>query len=277
MKILKNKTELGSFLAEIRNKGSKIGLIPTMGSIHNGHLSLVRRSKKEGFFSIVSIFVNPTQFEDLKDFENYPRNEESDLKKLIKGNCDALYFPLAIDLYPNGIKSKKTIFEYRDILCDKFRTGHFDGVTTVVHSLFNIVQPSAVFFGEKDFQQLKIINKLIEQNNIPLKLKNCTSIRLKNGMSLSSRYNNFTSEQKNLFNHIAIKINEYVEILRQKIDIDNLKRLSQHLLNYKSIKIDYIEIRDEDNLKLTQVNNRARLFIAFYIDNIRIIDNFKLY
>ena len=277
MKILENKRELDELLAKIRTNGTKIGLIPTMGSIHNGHLSLVENSIKENFFSITSIFVNPTQFNDLKDFKKYPQNKKQDIEKLNTVKCDAVFFPQIEELYPEGIKRKKTISKYRDILCDKFRPGHFDGVTTVVKSLFDIVTPDAVFFGEKDFQQLKIIKELIKKNNFPIQLIDCPSVRSKNGMSLSSRYNNFNTNQEILFNQISLKINDCVNLLKKQIDINNLKNLNQYLEEDKKIKVDYLEVRDDDELLLTQKNKNARLFISFYIEDIRIIDNFKLY
>ena len=277
MKILENKRELDELLAKIRTNGTKIGLIPTMGSIHNGHLSLVENSMKENFFSITSIFVNPTQFNDLKDFKKYPQNKKQDIEKLNTVKCDAVFFPQIEELYPEGIKRKKTISKYRDILCDKFRPGHFDGVTTVVKSLFDIVTPDAVFFGEKDFQQLKIIKELIKKNNLPIQLIDCPSVRSKNGMSLSSRYNNFNTNQEMLFNQISLKINDCVNLLKKQIDINNLKNLYQYLEEDKKIKVDYLEVRDDDELLLTQKNKNARLFISFYIEDIRIIDNFKLY
>ena len=277
MKILENKRELDELLAKIRTNGTKIGLIPTMGSIHNGHLSLVENSMKENFFSITSIFVNPTQFNDLKDFKKYPQNKKQDIEKLNTVKCDAVFFPQIEELYPEGIKRKKTISKYRDILCDKFRPGHFDGVTTVVKSLFNIVTPDTVFFGEKDFQQLKIIKELIKKNNLPIQLIDCPSVRSKNGMSLSSRYNNFNTNQEILFNQISLKVNDCVNLLKKQIDINNLKNLNQYLEEDKKIKVDYLEVRDDDELLLTQKNKNARLFISFYIEDIRIIDNFKLY
>ena len=277
MKILENKRELDELLAKIRTNGTKIGLIPTMGSIHNGHLSLVENSMKENFFSITSIFVNPTQFNDLKDFKKYPQNKKQDIEKLNTVKCDAVFFPQIEELYPEGIKRKKTISKYRDILCDKFRPGHFDGVTTVVKSLFDIVTPDAVFFGEKDFQQLKIIKELIKKNNLPIQLIDCPSVRSKNGMSLSSRYNNFNTNQEILFNQISLKINDCVNLLKKQIDINNLKNLNQYLEEDKKIKVDYLEVRDDDELLLTQKNKNSRLFISFYIEDIRIIDNFKLY
>ena len=277
MKILENKRELDELLAKIRTNGTKIGLIPTMGSIHNGHLSLVENSMKENFFSITSIFVNPTQFNDLKDFKKYPKNKKQDIEKLNTVKCDAVFFPQIEELYPEGIKRKKTISKYRDILCDKFRPGHFDGVTTVVKSLFDIVTPDTVFFGEKDFQQLKIIKELIKKNNLPIQLIDCPSVRSKNGMSLSSRYNNFNTNQEILFNQISLKINDCVNLLKKQININNLKNLYQYLEEDKKIKVDYLEVRDDDELLLTQKNKNARLFISFYIEDIRIIDNFKLY
>ena len=277
MKILENKRELDELLAKIRTNGTKIGLIPTMGSIHNGHLSLVENSIKENFFSITSIFVNPTQFNDLKDFKKYPQNKKQDIEKLNTVKCDAVFFPQIEELYPEGIKRKKTISKYRDILCDKFRPGHFDGVTTVVKSLFDIVTPDIVFFGEKDFQQLKIIKELIKKNNLPIQLIDCPSVRSKNGMSLSSRYNNFNTNQEILFNQISLKVNDCVNLLKKQIDINNLKNLNQYLEEDKKIKVDYLEVRDDDELLLTQKNKNARLFISFYIEDIRIIDNFKLY
>ena len=277
MKILENKGELDELLAKIRTNGTKIGLIPTMGSIHDGHLSLVENAIKENFFSITSIFVNPTQFNDLKDFKKYPQNKKQDIEKLNTVKCDAVFFPQIEELYPEGIKRKKTISKYRDILCDKFRPGHFDGVTTVVKSLFDIVTPDTVFFGEKDFQQLKIIKELIKKNNLPIQLIDCPSVRSKNGMSLSSRYNNFNTNQEILFNQISLKINDCVNLLKKQIDINNLKNLYQYLEEDKKIKVDYLEVRDDDELLLTQKNKNARLFISFYIEDIRIIDNFKLY
>ena len=277
MKILENKRELDELLAKIRTNGTKIGLIPTMGSIHDGHLSLVENAIKENFFSITSIFVNPTQFNDLKDFKKYPQNKKQDIEKLNTVKCDAVFFPHIEELYPEGIKRKKTISKYRDILCDKFRPGHFDGVTTVVKSLFDIVTPDTVFFGEKDFQQLKIIKELIKKNNLPIQLIDCPSVRSKNGMSLSSRYNNFNTNQEILFNQISLKINDCVNLLKKQIDINNLKNLNQYLEEDKKIKVDYLEVRDDDELLLTQKNKNARLFISFYIEDIRIIDNFKLY
>ena len=277
MKILENKSKIDDFLSEIRKKGQKIGLIPTMGSIHEGHLSLIEECKKLGYFSLVTIFINPTQFDETDDYDQYPRNKIQDIKFLDKIDTDLLFFPSSEDLYPFGISSKKTILSYRNILCDKFRPGHFDGVTTVVSSLFNLINPDHVFFGEKDFQQLKLIEKLIENNNFPILIHPCISIRMSNGMSFSSRYNNFNSLQEKIFDNAASKIMISLSELKMKADVNILEKLKEQLKEININKIDYLEIRDENNLLPSVENKNSRLFLAFYINNIRIVDNFILY
>ena len=277
MEILENKKKLDVFLSNIRKKSHKIGLIPTMGSIHEGHLSLVKKSKNNNCFSLVTIFINPTQFNDPQDFNKYPKNKALDIARLKQIQCDALYFPQTEELYLDGIKSQKTIFDYRDILCDKFRPGHFDGVTTVVKSLFDIIKPDHAFFGEKDFQQLKLIQKIVEKEKLPILIHPCNSVRMLNGISFSSRYKNFQPSQEKDLDKAANKIMNSVLELKKKIDLTILENLKEELININIKKIDYLEIRDEINLLPIIENQKARLFVAFYIDDIRIIDNFILY
>ena len=277
MKIIKNKQEFSEFILKIKDSGKKIGLIPTMGSIHKGHISLVKKSKKLNCFSIVTIFINPAQFNNKNDYFEYPRNYEQDINSLKKIDTDLVFLPTSKDIYPKGVKIKKTIFDYRNILCDKFRPGHFDGVTTVVKLLFDLVDPNYAFFGEKDYQQLKIIQKLTEDNNLRILIKPCASIRMLNGLSFSSRYNNFLSHQEIIFDNVAKQIMISVFNLRKKIDIKILKNLTIELKKLNIKKIDYLEIRDEKNLQPSLKNKKSRLFLAFYINEIRIIDNFILY
>ena len=277
MKILENKTELQGFLKENRKKGKKIGLIPTMGSIHKGHLSLIRTCQQLGYFSLVTIFVNPTQFNDLNDFDMYPQDRDKDKKSLEHLNTDLLFFPATEDLYPDGIKRKKTIFEYRNILCDIYRPGHFDGVTTVVNSLFNLIRPDHVFFGEKDFQQLKMIQKILENNISSIIMHPCPSIRMLNGMSYSSRYRKFSISEEKIFNDVANLLMQGIKDLKKYLDIKIIEDLKNKLKENGLEKIDYLEIKDEINLLPTFEKINARLFVAFYIGNIRIIDNFILY
>ena len=277
MKILDKKLEIQVFLKETIKKGNKIGLIPTMGSLHEGHLSLIRACQQFGYFSLVTIFVNPTQFNDRKDFDAYPRNNDNDKKILENLGTDLLFFPKSEDLYPDGIKSKKTIFEYRDILCDTYRPGHFDGVTTIINSLFNLIKPNHVFFGEKDFQQLKMVQKIIEYNRSSIILHSCPSIRMPNGMSYSSRYKKFSINEEFFFNYIASLIMLSIKKLRINFDVKIVDDLKNKLKNSGLEKIDYLEIYNEANLLPTFKKNNSRLFVAFYIGKIRIIDNFILY
>ena len=277
MKIIKDLKDFQEITKKIRANNKKIGFIPTMGSIHEGHLSLIKESTKQGCYSIASIYVNPTQFNDSKDFLEYPKNINKDIEVLNKSKCNLLFLPSNNDIYPDGIKRKKTIFNYRNILCDKFRPGHFDGVSSVLISFFSLVKPNVAFFGEKDFQQLKIVQKLVIKNNLPIVICPCPSIRNKNGMSYSSRYNKFNLAQQSLFNKIAKKIHKTVETLKKKIDQKNIENLKSEIIKFGVKKIDYLEIRDEKNLNIVNKNKNSRLFVAFYIDEIRIIDNFILY
>ena len=276
MKILRNKIELDNHLGEIRKKGQEIGLIPTMGSIHKGHKSLVEKCIKANFFSLATIYVNPTQFNNKCDFENYPRDEEKDISELAKIHCDALFFPSKEDMYPNGLKSQREIFDYRDILCDKFRPGHFDGVTTVVKALFDLTQPDHAYFGEKDFQQLKLIEKLVQQNALPIVIHACPSIRLENGISYSSRFKNFSIEEKKTLDKAAKFIYEHLIGLKKNVTSLILDKLKKNLLEVGVNKIDYLEVRNEKELSFPSLHEKSRLFVAFYIGNIRVIDNFSL-
>jgi len=277
MKILENKNKLDILLADFREKKKKIALIPTMGAIHEGHLSLIQKSKKLDFFSVVTIFVNPTQFNDLDDYIQYPKDLDTDVKFLEKVGADLLFLPLVKDLYPDGVKSEKTILDYRNILCDEFRHGHFDGVTTVVKALFDLVKPDHTFFGEKDFQQLKLIQKIIEKNKLSIILHPCISIRMSNGISYSSRYNNFKPYEILFLDKVAVKIKNSIERLKKSIDEIFLEDLKEELKIIGINKIDYVEVRNENTLFFTRKNKNARLFVAFHIGNIRIIDNFILY
>ena len=277
MKIVKDRKELQRILEKSRINNIKIGLIPTMGSIHKGHISLINSAKKMNCFSVVTVFVNPTQFNDKKDFDAYPQNNSADISILKKTNCEILFFPKTEDLYPNGLEKQKTIFDYRDILCDKFRPGHFDGVTTVVNSLFNIIKPDTAYFGEKDFQQLKIIQKIVINNSLPIVIYPCPSVRMQNGMSYSSRYENFSLKQRKIFNDASFIINIKVNLLRKKIYSKIINNLKKEILETGVTKIDYLEIRNEKDLSRVKNKKNARLFVAFYIDQIRVIDNFVLY
>ena len=187
MKIIKNISEITQIVSDLHKNKKQINLIPTMGNIHAGHLSLLTEAKKFNGTNIVSIFVNPAQFNEENDFTNYPKTFDTDVDLLAKAHCEIIFAPSIKEIYPRGANSEKTVLKYRDILCDISRSGHFDGVTTIVKILFDLIKPFRVFFGEKDFQQLKIIEQLIIQNNLKINLIKCPSIRDLNGMSYSDR------------------------------------------------------------------------------------------
>ena len=277
MQIIKKTSEIKELLSNLEKNNSKINLIPTMGNIHEGHLSLLKEANKIEGTNIVTIFINPTQFNDIKDFENYPSTFDQDVTLLSKNNCKIIFAPNINEMYPNGLETKKTIFKYRDILCDIFRQGHFDGVTTIVKMLLDIIKPSNIFFGEKDFQQLKIVEILIMQNKLTTNLVKCSSIRGSNGMSLSSRYTQFSTKEKTQFEKCAQIINKNLLDLIKSFDTKILENIKKELQSIGISKIDYCEVREEKNLEISNTSLDSRLFVAFYVNEIRIIDNFVLY
>ena len=277
MQIVKKISEIKEILSDLEKNNSKINLIPTMGNIHEGHLSLLKEANKFEGINVVSVFINPTQFNDIKDFENYPNTFDQDVKLLSKKNCEIIFAPNINEMYPNGLETNKTVFEYRDILCDAFRPGHFDGVTTIVNLLLDILKPLNVFFGEKDFQQLKIVEKLIIQNKLKVNLVKCSSIRGLNGMSLSSRYTKLNTKEKTQFDECAQIIDNNLSDLTNSFDTKILENIKKELQSIGISKIDYCEVREERNLEISKTNSHSRLFLAFYVNKIRIIDNFVLY
>ena len=277
MKIIKNISEITQIVSDFHKNKKQINLIPTMGNIHAGHLSLLTEAKKFDGTNIVSIFVNPAQFNEENDFTNYPKTFDTDVDILAKANCEIIFAPSIKEIYPRGANSKKTVFKYRDILCDISRSGHFDGVTTIVKILFDLIKPFRVFFGEKDFQQLKIIEQLIIQNNLKINLIKCPSIRDLNGMSYSSRYSTFSQNQRLQFDECAKIINSKLINLKKNLNQEILQNIEDELKSSGISNIDYCEVRSEENLNISKLNEKSRLFIAFYLSKIRVIDNFILY
>ena len=277
MKIIRKTNELEQILVLIKNKGQSIGSVLTMGNLHDGHLSLIKEAQLNNDFVVTSIFINPTQFNNETDFSSYPKTIDDDIAKLEKIGCDLLFLPEIQEIYPGDLLKQNIVNNFRGILCDKYRPGHFDGVTTVVDIFFSIIKPNASYFGEKDFQQIKIIQELVKIKNHNIKIVSCPSIRDDRGMSLSSRNSKFTNDQSKIFNQLGSKIYEFINFCKKKSSNINLDNFKKQILENSINKIDYIEIRNENNLEITDASSKARLFIALYIGEIRIIDNFKLY
>ena len=277
MKIIRKTDELQQILVLIKNKGQSIGSVLTMGNLHDGHLSLIKEAQLNNDFVVTSIFINPTQFNNETDFSSYPKTIDDDIAKLEKIGCDLLFLPEIQEIYPEDVIKQNIVNNFRGILCDKYRPGHFDGVTTVVDIFFSIIKPNTSYFGEKDFQQIKIIQELVKIKNHNIKIVSCPSIRDDRGMSLSSRNSKFTNDQSKIFNQLGSKIYEFINLCKKKSSNINLDNFKKQILENSINKIDYIEIRNENNLEITNVSSESRLFIALYIGEIRIIDNFKIY
>ena len=277
MKIIRKTNELEQILVLIKDKGQSIGSVLTMGNLHDGHLSLIKEAQLNNDFVVTSIFINPTQFNNETDFSSYPKTIDDDIAKLENTGCDLLFLPEIQEIYPGDLLKQNIVKNFRGILCDKYRPGHFDGVTTVVDIFFSIIKPNASYFGEKDFQQIKIIQELVKIKNHNIKIISCPSIRDDRGMSLSSRNSKFTNDQSKIFNQLGSKIYEFINLCKKKSSNINLDNFKKQILENSINKIDYIEIRNENNLEITDVSYESRLFIALYIGEIRIIDNFKLY
>jgi len=270
MKILLNNTSLFKSLRPFND----LGFVPTMGGIHKGHMSLINKSKRLCKTTIVSIFVNPKQFNNKKDFKSYPKDINKDLKILKKmKKVDFVYLPRFKDIYNDKNKSKVKISKKDTILCAKYRKGHFEGVLDVMERLTKIVNPKKIFMGEKDFQQLYLVKKRLEKKN-KTKIISCKTIRDKNNVALSSR--NFLLNKLNL----EVAANIYKQLVNIKNYIRNKKNILNflnhkkiELINNYKIKIDYLELRNKKNLKISEKTKNSRLFIAYYLNNVRLIDN----
>ena len=271
MKILLNNQTLRKTLGPF----SDIGFVPTMGGIHKGHISLINRSIKSNKKTIVSIFVNPKQFNNIKDFKSYPSSIKSDLTilKRIK-KLDYVYIPKFKDIYQNSKKSNIKIEKKYKILCAKFRKGHFEGVLDVMNRLTKLIKPKNIFMGEKDFQQFFLVKNFIEKK-FNTNVIGCKTIRNGNKLALSSR--NFLLTKKEL-NEVE-KISK--EFLKLKIKIKNIREINNFLQiskktieDFFNIKIEYLENRNIKNLSKSNKYKGSRIFLAYFFKNIRLIDNF---
>ncbi len=281
MLLFSSKKELIGHLAALKNDSISVGLVPTMGALHKGHLSLVRRAISENEVVVVSIFVNPTQFDNIDDLKKYPVTLDSDLEYLKSISEELIIFaPEITELYSNNISSKDYKFDGLDATMEgKFRTNHFLGVATVVEKLFLIVKPHKAYFGEKDFQQLLIIKKLVEKTKMPIEIIGCPIVREPNGLAMSSRNERLPKELRD--NAAVI----YETLLSAK-DLFGMKSANK-VMNWVKNKFDkqsefdleYINIAEQETLKPVkrkQKKRKYRAFIAVYANGVRLIDNLAL-
>jgi len=268
MKIILEKNKLSQFTHNKKN----LGFVPTMGGIHPGHISLITRSINECKKTIVSIFINKQQFNNRKDFAKYPRALKKDIFKLKKLKIDILYLPKDEDIYPNGYNRKIVISSFKKRLCGKFRRGHFEGVADVIDRFMKIINPDKIYLGEKDFQQLKILEDFIKKNHSYCKVVPCKIIREKNGIACSTRNNLLNNKEKIIASKIIklIKKNKK-KLIKKKIKVNKIKKI---LYSMKVKKIDYIEILNVNKLiKPFKKGNKYKIFFAYYLNKIRLIDN----
>ena len=264
MKIFKKRNKLQKEISDINN----ISFVPTMGGLHKGHISLIKKSKKYSKTNLVSIFVNPKQFNDKKDFLRYPRNLKKDLIILKKLNVDYVYLPTYKDIFSFKTSNKIYLDRFSKKLCGKFRKGHFKGVVNIVNRFLEITKPKYLLLGEKDFQQLILISKHISKNKIGTKIINGKTIRERNGIACSTRNRNLTKRQLQLASNIHKILKKY-----KSLAIRNIRLLRKKCLEVGINKIDYIEAYNTKTLTKPKGGNKYRIFIAFYLGKTRLIDN----
>ena len=280
MKVFNFIVDVQRFVEEKHNLGLKIGFVPTMGALHEGHLSLINRAKKENDIVVCSVFVNPIQFNNPADLEKYPRTPEKDIEKLEQAGCDAVFMPTAEEMYPNKVEDHYDFGDLERVMEGACRPGHFNGVAIVVRKLFEIVTPNRAYFGEKDFQQLAIIKKMVQNLNMNLEIVPCPIIRENDGLAMSSRNVRLNETERAIAPKIFATLNDAIS---KKVSMTPAEMKEYTLAKYAEIKefdVEYVEITDETNLKSLENWNEcdhARIFVALQLGPVRLIDNVRIY
>lgn len=273
-------SEVRSQLKLAKSPAKKVALVPTMGALHLGHLSLVKKAAELAEIVIVSIFVNKAQFNDPVDYQKYPNQIADDLHKLENSGASHIFVPKDSEIFPENFSLKIIPTKLVDCLCGKARPGHFEGVALIICKLFNIIGPDLAIFGEKDFQQFLVIKKLAEDLNFDLEILSCQTVREESGLAMSSRNQRLSESSRIKARKLFETLTEIKKELRRGENPTNLLRGKKNdLLKNGFEKIDYLEIRDEENLELIEEfhsTKPSRIFIAAYLNGIRLIDNLPL-
>lgn len=277
MIIIRNKIELGSYLLIQKEKGLTIGFVPTMGALHEGHISLLDEAKKQSDFTICSIFVNPNQFNDKADLERYPRTPEKDALMLEKAGCDVLFLPDVIEIYP---EEDKRVFDFGNldkVMDGAHRPGHFNGVAQVVSRLFDIVKPDKAFFGLKDYQQLLIIEALTKKLDLKIQIVACAILRESDGLAMSSRNMLLNPQERAAAAIIPQLLTQAKSMLLAGKNMQDVKQFAETELSGKQLyKLDYLELcKASDLCSINSLNKTTKsiILIACYVGKIRLIDN----
>lgn len=278
MELIQSSQELVNRITEIRENGT-IGFVPTMGALHNGHLTLVERAVSENDNVVVSIFVNPTQFNDKTDLERYPRTLDVDMKLLNKTGCNIVFAPSVQDIYPQPDKRIFDFYGLDTIMEGKFRKGHFNGVAQIVSRLFDIVKPDKAYFGLKDFQQLTIIKQMVRQLHLSVEIVPCPIVREKNGLAMSSRNEQLALEERKNAAIIYETLTNAVKLTGKLSVIQLVQWMTDQINNNSYMNVEYIEIVDENTLQ--PVNDwhhvgKIVACVAVWCGKVRLIDNMVL-
>lgn len=276
MQVLKSKNELVSLIDNYKKEGKTIGFVPTMGALHNGHLSLVKECKKNSDVTVVSIFVNPTQFNDLEDLKRYPRTLDKDTELLKTVDCDLVFAPAVDEIYPEPDTRKFDFGYIESVMEGALRPGHFNGVGQVVSRLFDIVRPDKAFFGMKDFQQVAIIKNMVKQLNYNIQIIPCPIVREESGLALSSRNTLLGEDYKKNAPHIYATLKK-ARNLASEMSVSDLKKwITDEINNNPYLETEYVEIVDDTTLKVTEnwtEKGTKVACVAVYAGKIRLIDN----
>lgn len=279
MKIVKSISEMQKISTALKRKGKIIGFVPTMGYLHEGHLSLIKLAKKKSDVVVVSIFVNPLQFGPKEDFKRYPRDLKRDTKLARKAGCDILLVPSQKQMYPARYSTFVNVEKLSDTLEGKFRSGHFKGVATVVAKLFNIVQPDLAFFGQKDAQQVVIIQKMAQDLNFNLKIIVAPTVREPSGLALSSR-NTYLGEDEKKTAKVLFESLQKAQSIIEQGETNSFKimhEMEKMILSRPKTIIDYIAITDSKTLEpLEKLSGEVLISMAVFVGSTRLIDNLKL-
>ena len=263
---------------ELKKDGSTVCLVPTMGGLHAGHLSLITKAKEVADYVVVSIFINPKQFNNPDDLETYPSNEKQDLESISKQGADISFIPDVKQMYPSEFATDVKVTASVGILCDAHRPGHFDGVATVVTKLFLQIGADFACFGEKDYQQLFIIKRLVQDLNIPIKIIPAPTVREKDGLAMSSRNERLTAKERNLAPELQKAMQEVKQNIHSGTNIKQACKKAWNLLEAdRNFKVEYLEVRCGETMALIdEPNKNCRLFAATWLGNVRLIDNIKI-
>lgn len=273
--IIRTLVELRSKVGGWKAAGESVAVVPTMGALHQGHLSLVRAAKEACDRVIVTIFINPKQFNNPEDYKNYPRTEEEDARKLIALKADVVYVPDGEQMYPNGFATTVSVEGITQGLCGAHRAGHFDGVATIVTKLFTQTQADKAFFGEKDYQQLQVVTRLARDLDLPIEVIGCPTIREEDGLAMSSRNLLLSDRARTWAPELHRAMEEMAEGLLAGGDLETLRAAAVSRVERAGFtQVEYLDLRSADRLELMTTPDRpARLLAAAWLAGVRLIDN----